>query len=159
MFLYAKDSSKGGEEFPHSCNPERFRLLGQRQEALEQMVFKKEIDFATYKDKYGELWYDGTQGIKVGYWRKAFLVHAWLEERYDIQNCEEVEIERESLRELLDTCKQVRDDPKTAPEWLDYYDEDCVRIVNEMNVTIEILETYFGDSKLVALPVFYLASW
>ena len=48
--------------------------------------------------------------VKVGYWRKANQIHQWFVDNVQggEDNCAKYYVSREQLRELLDTCKQVR---------------------------------------------------
>jgi hypothetical protein len=48
--------------------------------------------------------------VRVGYWRKANQVHQWFVDNVQggEDNCGRYHVSREQLRELLETCKQVR---------------------------------------------------
>jgi hypothetical protein len=57
---------------------------------------------------------------EAGYWRKANQIHRWfvdvVQEGND--NCGSYYVNRDTLEELLDICKQVRDDHSKAEELL-----------------------------------------
>jgi hypothetical protein len=57
---------------------------------------------------------------EVGYWRKANQIHRWfvdvVQEGND--NCGSYYVNRDTLEELLELCKQVRDDHSKAEELL-----------------------------------------
>jgi hypothetical protein len=57
---------------------------------------------------------------EVGYWRKANQIHRWfvdvVQEGND--NCGSYYVSRDTLEELLDICKQVRDDHSKAEQLL-----------------------------------------
>lgn len=58
---------------------------------------------------------------EVCYWRKANQIRKWIVENcgYPVDgNCEEVEVSKENLENLIDTCRKVVDNPKLADELL-----------------------------------------
>lgn len=59
--------------------------------------------------------------IEVCYWRKANQIRQWFVENCSYPedgNCEEVEVTKEDLEKLMDTCRKVIDNPKLASELL-----------------------------------------
>ena len=50
----------------------------------------------------------------VGYWRKANAIHRWFVENLaaGVDECQEIEVSREQLTELRDTCLKVLDNVK-----------------------------------------------
>ena len=55
---------------------------------------------------------DGNQGEVVCYWRKANAIHRWFCEHVahrELDDCEEVEVTLDDLRELMSACVQVLD--------------------------------------------------
>lgn len=57
---------------------------------------------------------------EVGYWRKANQIHNWFVQNVQngIDECQNSYVSRETLEELLELCKQVRDDHSKAEELL-----------------------------------------
>ena len=103
---------------------------------------------------------------EVGYWRKANQIHRWFVENVQngIDNCGTYYISRDTLQELLELCKQVRDDHSKAEELLPSasgfffggtdYDE---WYYNDINNTIKIIEECFEDEH--ADDFEYSSSW
>ncbi len=103
---------------------------------------------------------------EVGYWRKANQIHKWFVDNVQngIDECQSSYVSRESLEELLELCKQVRDDNSKAEELLPSasgfffggteYDE---WYFNDINHTIEIIEECLGDEG--ADDFEYSSSW
>ena len=91
---------------------------------------------------------------EVGYWRKANQIHRWFVENVQsgTDDCGSYWVSREKLEELLDLCKQVRDDNSKAEELLPSqsgfffggteYDE---WYYNDIENTIKILEEVLAD--------------
>lgn len=64
---------------------------------------------------------DQNPWTEVCYWRKANQIRNWIVENCGYPadgNCEEVEITKENLEALIDTCRKVVDNPKLANELL-----------------------------------------
>jgi hypothetical protein len=95
------------------------------------------LDMYLYADKY--VWNDDvklneavsnvidTKGFKlknirldVGYWRKANQIHNWFFNNVQgkVDDCNEYEVCKEHLVELLDICKKVQADHSLAPALL-----------------------------------------
>ena len=93
---------------------------------------------------------------EVGYWRKANQIHRWFVENVQsgTDDCGSYWVSREKLEELLDLCKQVRDDNSKAEELLPSasgfffggteYDE---WYYEDINNTIKILEEVLADER------------
>ena len=103
---------------------------------------------------------------EVGYWRKANQIHNWFVENVQngIDECQTSYVSREKLEELLELCKQVRDDHSKAEELLPSasgfffggteYDEWYFKdISNTIGYLTEILEDELADEFE------YNASW
>jgi hypothetical protein len=103
---------------------------------------------------------------EIGYWRKANQIHNWFVENVQngIDECQTSYVSREKLEELLELCKQVRDDNSKAEELLPSasgfffggteYDE---WYFNDINHTIEIIEECLADEG--ADDFEYSSSW
>ncbi len=103
---------------------------------------------------------------EIGYWRKANQIHKWFVDNVQngIDECQSSYVSRESLEELLELCKQVRDDNSKAEELLPSasgfffggteYDE---WYFNDINHTIEIIEECLADEG--ADDFEYSSSW
>ena len=103
---------------------------------------------------------------EVGYWRKANQIHKWfvdvVQEGND--NCGSYYVSRDTLEELLDICKQIRDDHSKADKLLPTqsgffyggteYDE---WYFNDIDNTIKIIEECLEDES--ADDFEYNASW
>lgn len=86
---------------------------------------------------------------EVGYWRKANHIHNWFVENVQkgVDDCKPYWVEREQLKELLDVCRRVLNDPSLAESLLptsrgfffgsDEYDE---WYMDGVKYTIELLE-------------------
>ena len=103
---------------------------------------------------------------EVGYWRKANQIHRWfvdvVQEGND--NCGNYYVSRDTLEELLDICKQVRDDHSKAEQLLPTqsgffyggteYDE---WYFTDIDNTIKIIEECLEDEN--AGDFEYSSSW
>ncbi|MFM1756841.1 MAG: hypothetical protein RL621_1820 [Bacteroidota bacterium] len=103
---------------------------------------------------------------EVGYWRKANQIHRWfvdvVQEGND--NCGSYYVSRDTLEELLDICKQVRDDHSKAESLLPSasgfffggteYDE---WYFDSIDSTIKIIEECLEDEN--ADDFEYSSSW
>ena len=58
--------------------------------------------------------------IEVGYWRKANQIHKWFVDNVQggNDNCGYYYVSTKSMKELLDLCKEVKENPSKAPELL-----------------------------------------
>ena len=64
---------------------------------------------------------DQNPWTEVCYWRKANQIRKWIVENCGYPedgNCEEAEISKENLENLVDTCRKVMDNPESASELL-----------------------------------------
>lgn len=62
-----------------------------------------------------------TTNKQVAYWRKANAIHHWFEVKVagrDIENCEEIQLTKDNLIELIADCKAVLKNKKLASEIL-----------------------------------------
>jgi hypothetical protein len=106
--------------------------------------------------------------INVAYWRKVNAVHSWFVENVQegVDECQKAEVSREQLQELVDTCKQVRDDHSKAEELLPVgggfffgsyeYDE---WYFDGIQNTIEQLEKILSNPKFEDWDFVYQSSW
>lgn len=109
----------------------------------------------------------------VCYWRKANAIHKWFVENVqkNVDDCGDYYVETEQLKELLELCKQVKDNPTQANELLPTtsgfffgsteYDEWYFEDINETIKKIEkILEEEEELNKLGFYSEFeYHSSW
>lgn len=91
---------------------------------------------------------------EVGYWRKANQIHRWFVENVQsgTDDCGSYWVSRDKLEELLDLCKQIKEDNSKAEELLPSqsgfffggteYDE---WYYEDINNTIKILEEVLAD--------------
>ena len=106
--------------------------------------------------------------VNVAYWRKVNAVHAWFVNNVQdgVDECQRAEVSREQLQELIDTCKQVRDDHDKAEELLPVgegfffgsyeYDEWYFQGIDS---TIEQLEKILNNPKFEGWDFVYQSSW
>jgi hypothetical protein len=105
---------------------------------------------------------------QVGYWRKANAIHRWFVEH--VQNgeddCREYYVYEETLRELLEVCLDVLQEPEAASDLLpsqdgfffgstgydEYYFEDVRR-------TVEIIEKVLKTTNFDIQTLEYHSSW
>jgi hypothetical protein len=103
---------------------------------------------------------------EVGYWRKANHIHKWFVDNVQegVDNCGSYYVDRDSLEELLDVCKQVFSNPKEGPNLLPTqsgfffggteYDEYYLRDIED---TIRIIEECLADETADSFE--YYSSW
>jgi hypothetical protein len=103
---------------------------------------------------------------EVGYWRKANQIHKWFVDNVQEgnDNCGNYYVNSTTLEELLELCKQVRDDHSKAEELLPStsgfffggteYDE---WYFNDIDNTIKIIEECLADEG--ADDFEYSSSW
>jgi hypothetical protein len=106
---------------------------------------------------------------EVGYWRKANQIHKWFVENVQggKDDCEEYYVGIEGLKELLEACRQVKDNWETGKELLptqegfffgsteydEYYKQD-------IEDTIEIIEGILKEEEEGARgDYYYSSSW
>ena len=110
---------------------------------------------------------------EVGYWRKANQIHNWFVENVQdgIDNCQLSYVPIEQLEQLLELCKQVKENPKDAEGLLPTqggfffgsteYDEFYL---NDIEDTIKILERVISEAKenekkKIYSDYYYQSSW
>lgn len=104
---------------------------------------------------------------EVGYWRKANHVHKWFVNNVQDgkDECQRSYVERKQLKELLELCKQVKDEPSKAHELLPTasgfffggteYDEYYYESIDQTIETLELVLANVPDS----CELYYHASW
>jgi len=104
---------------------------------------------------------------QVAYWRKANQIHGWFVQNCQdgVDECQEVSVHPDQLRELIDLCKRVLADHSLAEELLpvtggfffgtyeydDYYFDD-------LGETVIMLESVLTD-KGEDYEFYYQSSW
>lgn len=110
-----------------------------------------------------------------GYWRKANQIHRWFVDNVQDGNddCKQYYVSEEKLKELLDICLQIKENPTLAENLLptsqgfffgsDEYDE---YYMDDIDNTIDILSTILNDIEInhkddVKLrgSIYYQSSW
>lgn len=138
----------------------------------EQVSYPAELDQA-FEGNYLGMGYKSvltTTDYKVGYWRKANAIHKWFVDNCaeGEDDCREMEISVEQLKELYSLCLQVMIDMSRAPELLptcegfffgsEEYDEDYRADIeytaNLLQKMIPFLEEYGYNYTAI-----YQASW
>jgi hypothetical protein len=155
---------------------------------LSKKTYVKQWEHQSPEEKYEVVVTKGGQpvdGIKagrvkyieeeVGYWRKANQIHKWFVD--NVQNgeddCGDYYVEIDDLMNLLDVCKQVKDDPSKAEQLLppqsgfffggteidEYY-------MRDIEHTIEILESILSEKvtnsqgrEYLSGEFYYQSSW
>ena len=58
--------------------------------------------------------------VRVAYWRKANAIHKYFVKNFrdGVDDCREIHVGRDDLKELLDICHQVKEDHNKAEELL-----------------------------------------
>jgi hypothetical protein len=105
---------------------------------------------------------------QVAYWRKANAIHGWFvrECAGGVDDCKEVYIPKEKLRDLVALCKVVLAEPTQAKNLLPptegfffgQYEVDEY-YMDDMRSTVEQLSPYVSDEASEADGFYYLASW
>ena len=108
---------------------------------------------------------------EVAYWRKANAIHQWFVEAVQDgdDNCGEYYVSLDDLKNLLNLCKQVLDNPKMAKELLPTqqgfffggteYDE---YYFNDIEYTAKAIEELLEESSFLdthATAFYYESSW
>ena len=90
------------------------------------------------------------------YWRKAYAIHQWFVENvqggYD--NCQEYYVDREKLKELLETLKESLTDHDILP----CQDDDTKWHFDHIKATISALEKLLSEN-LDQWDFYYQSSW
>jgi len=113
-----------------------------------------------------DMWLYEKQVKEVAYWRKANAIHGWIiNHTNSVDDCTPIELTKESLIELRDTCKEVLFYPSKANELLpttpgfffgSYQIDDWY--LRNVKDTIEKLTTIIDHSADDAIFE-YQASW
>lgn len=117
---------------------------------------------------------------QVGYWRKANAIHRWLVNNCQdgVDDCKEYSVDAAKLAELLDICKQVKEDHSKAEALLPpqsgfffgdtgindgyFYDIDNTIAILEplVNLNIQMKEDREKGQHAVDHPYYYYqSSW
>ena len=145
---------------------------------LSKKTYVKQWDHQSPEEKYEVVVTRGgkpVDGIKasrvkyieeeIGYWRKANQIHRWFVENCQdgVDDCRDAYVSGETLKELLDVCKQVEADHSLAESLLPAasgfffggtdYDE---WYYNDITDTIKIIEEALVDG---AGDFYYSSSW
>jgi hypothetical protein len=102
------------------------------------------------------------------YWRKANQIHSWFVKNVQDgeDDCKDYYVEKEKLRELLEICKQIKENPELAIEMLptqegfffgsteydEYYMEDIDETIDQLSKLDLSNENYQFD-------YYYKSSW
>lgn len=129
-------------------------------------------DYEAVKGAFPQIpWKINGVSFDAGYWRKANHIHKWFVDNVQngVDECEEHEVSREQMEQLLSVCKRVIADPKTGEELLPTsggfffgstdYDEYYLSDVEE---TISILEEILSpenEEKYIFVDFYYRSSW
>lgn len=112
---------------------------------------------------------------QVGYWRKANHIHNWFVQNIQNgeDNCGEYYVGIDDLMNLLDVCKQVKENPSKGEELLPTtsgfffgdtdYDEGYM---NDIDTTIQIIEEVLSEKykdvngrEYYSGEIYYRSSW
>lgn len=106
--------------------------------------------------------------FRVAYWRKANQIHQWFVDNVQdgVDECQEAFVTREQLKDLLELCKRIIDEPKLGDELLPTasgfffgstdYDEYYMADIKH---TAERLENILNDPALSKMDFYYQSSW
>jgi hypothetical protein len=106
--------------------------------------------------------------MQAGYWRKANAIHAWFVDNVQDgdDNCGTYYVSKEKLEELLEVCKEVKEDHDRAEELLPTspgfffgsyeFDEWYFK---DIDFTIELLEGLLSDPNIDMYDFYYQSSW
>ena len=118
--------------------------------------------YLSASEKTGE----GYDGHEFGYWRKANQIHGWFVKNVQdgIDECQTVEVSREKLKNLKETCEKVVADltlaenllPRTQGFFFGNYDYN-EWYVEVLLKTIEICDKALKEPEHVKF--FYHSSW
>lgn len=90
----------------------------------EYSAAHEKLDKAINNDVVKTLLPDGVRieriKVEAAYWRKANAIHRWFVHyiQDDFDDCKEYEVERQQLKQLYDTCKEVLEDRSSAEDLL-----------------------------------------
>jgi hypothetical protein len=120
QYLKAEFKLPAYDELRPTAQTEAARELG----ALRTLVLNALKLQASTNQMFGMVDVPGTVAIKLdcAYWRKANQIHRWFEQLHgeDLENCQEVQVSLDSLRQLVALCKELLDsrDPADAAKKL-----------------------------------------
>ena len=100
---------------------------------------------------------------EVGYWRKANHIRQWFVDKCGYPqdgNCEEVEVTKEELEELAETCKYVLEHKEEAPALMptcpgfffgstDYDDWYFGNLEDTLAICLKVIEETDWDNEIV----------
>lgn len=101
---------------------------------------------------------------ELGYWRKANQIHNFFVENCQegIDNCKESYVSKENIKDLLNRCNKILENPKLGKELLftvqgfffgnDVYDQ---YYLEDIKYTKELMEECLLSSK----EIYYQSSW
>jgi len=112
--------------------------------------------------------------VQVGYWRKANAIHNWFVHNCgdDVDECQPIYVSVEKAAELLNLCKQVRDDHSKAEALLptrggfffgsigydEWYFKDIDYTINLLEKVIKFMEAQDNNINTY-YELVYQASW
>jgi hypothetical protein len=93
--------------------------------------------------------------VRAAYWRKANQIHAWFVDNVQggEDDCRSYWVSKEQIKELLDLCRKIKDDPENAEDLLppregfffgSYAIDDGY--MQDLDDTIEQLEPLLSDA-------------
>lgn len=112
----------------------------------------------------------GAQEVKfrVAYWRKVNAIHEWFVQNCQdgVDECQEAYVSREQMRQLIDICRAVVENPKKADELLptrsgfffgstDYDDW----YFDNLTYTVDRFEKILKDPAFEKADFYYQSSW
>lgn len=139
------------------ANYEHNKVKGNIKLTKEDKPIKVNLKRVTYIDE------------NVGYWRKDNQIHAWFVNNCGDgeDNCQDIDVSKEKLTELLSLCKQVKEDHSKAEDLLPtqegfffgtYQYDDWY--FNGIQNTIDIVEPLLKElSDEDYCEIVYRASW
>lgn len=110
-----------------------------------------------------------TRYEEKAYWRKANAIHHWFSTHSpsgELDDCEEMEVTKEMLEELLNDCKQVKANHELAKEILPTQDgfffgstEYDSWYFDDIDSTIEQIEKLLEETDFENDELIYYAWW
>lgn len=72
------------------------------------------LDMYLYASKHSDI----TSKYKIGYWRKFNALHNYIVQNFNggEDNCEEIYLSEDALKQILNVCKEILEDLKTCPK-------------------------------------------
>ncbi len=113
---------------------------------------------------------------KIGYWRKANHIHKWFVDKCadGVDECQDIYVSFDKLKELYDTCYKVSQDHSKASELLptcsgfffggtdydEYYFQDIQNTMEILEKALTFLKAQEGKKKNKKdFEIIYSASW